>query len=106
MSVTENTAITQAPPADDLRAEVRVVKELFTVAAERLTAVETRLAPVEIAVAKIPSLEAHLSRVDTMLLTMQGDIRRMEKSSNEHSIAIETKLDDLKMLILAMTKAP
>lgn len=81
--------------SEELRDEVAVVKQLVSVAAERLTAVESRLGPVEVAVSKIPSLEAHLSRVDAMLLTMQGDIRRMEKSSNAHSLVIEKKLDEV-----------
>lgn len=107
MSFSKNTE-TQiyGPPGDlpvpsDLREEYQAVRKLFDLAEERLRAIENRLEPVETAIAKIPGIEARLSRVDKMLLELQGDMRRLEKSSNAHSEKIETKLDELKTLLLA-----
>lgn len=85
----------------DIRSEVENVKKRFD---ERLSAVESRLVPIEGVIAKVPSLEAHLGRVDAMLLNMQGDIRRMEKSSNESATAITAKLDDIRSLIVTVLK--
>ena len=83
-----------------LREEVESLRETLEIASERMTAIEERFVLVEAATAKIPAIEARLSRVDRMLLEMQGDMRRFEKSANGHSQSIEAKLDDLKALLV------
>lgn len=101
MSHTSPAAETQIYGQLDLHVEIKNVKELFAVAEERLRQIEARLDPVEIAVARIPGIEVRLSRLDRFLLELQGDMRRLEKSSNAHAEKIEGKLDHLRELIIA-----
>lgn len=91
-----------------LREEVYEIRQQQETTNERLMKVEERLPKVEEAVAKIPHLETRMSRVDALLLSLQGDMKKLVKAHGEHSQTIENKLDDhsrmfdeLKQLIIA-----
>jgi len=87
-----------------LREEVESLRSTLILANARMTSIEERFVSVEVATAKIPSIEARLSRVDRMLLELQGEMRRFEKSATGHSQVIEAKLDDLKSFLVAQAK--
>lgn len=93
---------TRVAPASNVREELDGIKELVDLASERVTMLEDRIAPIETVVARIPGIEAKLSRVDKLFVEMQMDIRKLERTSVEHSRAIEDKLDELKNLILGI----
>lgn len=80
--------------------ELTDLKDTLELVQERISVVEERFTPVEAAVAKIPSIEAQLSRVDRLFLLLQGDMRRLENSHHDHGRLIESKLDEIKRLIL------
>lgn len=96
MSEVEATQIKYSPDIHD----VDDIRERLNMEAGRLSLIEDRVSKVEVVTAEIPQLKARMSRVDSLLLELQGDMRRLERTTNDHSRLIEAKLDDIRNLIL------
>lgn len=98
---TQVTSIALRSEMAELRQLLEVQGGMLELAVESMEKLEARFPPVEAAIAKIPDIEARLGRVDRFLLEMQGSMKRFERASDDHAKKVESKLDELKELILA-----
>lgn len=62
---------------------------------DRLRGVEDRLERIEPLAGRVPAIEARISRVETIMLEMQGEMRRATKVAEESRRRAEEKLDKI-----------
>lgn len=71
---------------------------------ERMHGLEDRVEHIEKLAARVPAVEARISRVEKLMLEFQGEMRRAERQADEHRKRVEGKLDDLVQLIKSSMK--